>query len=302
MAQKQGTTNERTPGNLGLVRDIPIGQIVIGERLRKVDKDWVDALATSMAGTGQHQPIQVVARGKKFRLIDGAHRIEASKLIGAETIRAEIVTTTPLEERLREIDANLLRRDLNPLDRATFLAARKAVHEEMYPETKAGVAGGKARHGQQATSMSFAKTTAEKIGITPRSIERAVRIHKLIGPAIRDRLHGTKLAESQNELLALADQGPEAQALILDHIDKGDAGSVRAALRIVEGHVKPEAKGAAPDSADKQFQKLFEAWRRANTMARRRFVQEVMDSTFTNDVGDVLCWIADTRDSDDEAA
>ncbi len=87
---------------------------------------------------GQDTPIQVLRNGGgKLHLVAGAHRLEACKRISVE-VRAEIIECSELEARLIKIDENLFRRELGALDRAVFLAERKAVYEEMYPDTKKG--------------------------------------------------------------------------------------------------------------------------------------------------------------------
>lgn len=256
--------------------EIRIADIVVADRLRTIDEAWVDAIATSMAESSQHTPIRLAkAKGKKYRLIDGAHRIEAKRRQGETVIRAEIVEATPLEAKLLEIDANLIRRELNPLDRATFLAERKAVYEELHPDTKAGVAGGKARQGTASDTMSFAAATAEKIGLSPRSVERAVSIHFQIDAAIRKRIAGTPIAEKQNELLALARQGPQRQTRITDMLLKGEARNVRAALRILDGHTEPATTNAKADTDDKHLKRLMDAWSRASAKARGGFIEKL---------------------------
>jgi ParB family chromosome partitioning protein len=260
--------------------DIAIADIVIGDRLRSVDAAWAEAIATSMHGTGQHQPIRVVKQKKGYRLVDGLHRLEAKRQLGEAAIRAEIIEASPLEAKLLEIDANLIRRELNPLDRATFLAERKAVYEELHPETKHGSQGGRGGKCNENDTMSFSKETAEKIGLSPRSIERAVRIHFQIDASIRKRLAGTAISEKQNELLALARQGPQRQTRIVDMLLSGEAGNVRAALRILDGHADSAPTQAGADTDEKQLKRLMDAWARSSAKARGRFLETLADQGY----------------------
>lgn len=276
---------------LGL-QEIEIGKITRSDRLRAVDGEWANAIATSMADTGQHQPITVAKQKTKYRLIDGAHRLEAALRNGRETISATILQATQLEARLLEIDANLIRHELNPLDRATFLSERKAVYEEMFPETKRGAQGGRGGTRNENDTMSFSKSTAEKIGLTPRSIERAVRIHTKLSLDTRSRIAGTAFAAKQNELLALAGHGPEMQERIIDLLLSDAAPpSVKAAVAAIEGHTQKPA-----DPTEQGFQKLVECWRRTNATAQRRFIQHLLDEGY-REGNDALVWVAD----DDEA-
>lgn len=255
--------------------EIPIAEIVVADRLRAVDPSWVDALASSIAVNGQHQAIKVRRAGKQLHLVIGAHRLEACKALGLENIRAEIVTVKPREARLMEIDENLIRRELNPLDRATFLAERKAIYEEMHPETKKGAQGGRGGQRNENDTMSFSKETAEKIGLSPKSIQRAVSIHFQIDAATRKRIAGMPIAEKQNELLSLARQGPQRQTRIVEMLLAGEARNVRGALRILDGHAESATTGARADSDEKQLKRLMDAWSRAPGPVRNRFIEKL---------------------------
>ncbi|AUG53904.1 ParB/RepB/Spo0J family partition protein [Thalassospira marina] len=259
---------------------IEISAIEVGERLRAVDADYVTVLAESMRQSGK--VLQAIAVRKFFKkgdlhpsysLMAGAHRLEAAKLAGMTEIPAEVHDNlSDLQARLFEIDENLLRHELNPLDRAVFLAERKSVYEALHPETKNGGDKGNQHTGgkkRQSDTMSFSQDAAEKTGLNPRTIERAVAIARKISPEIRKSLAGTAFSKNQNELLLLAKQEPAQQAKIVDLILREDAGvkSVKAAIARVGG--RPTE---VPDPALQQLKKLMDAWRHAGAPVRRDFV------------------------------
>ena len=263
------------------VREIAIADITVADRLRSVDDVWVDALATTIAAHGQPHPILLAKAGEGWLLLDGEHRLKACDKLGQATVLATLVEASAAEQRLLQIDANLIRRDLNPLDRAAFLAERKKVYEELHPETKAGVAGALAKHGSANDIMSFAAETAEKIGLSRKSIERAVSIHFQIDEATRKRIAGTPIAEKQNELLALAKEGPQRQTRIVDMLLGGEARNVRAAVRILDGHAEPASIGA--DANERQLKRLMDAWARASAKARRGFIEKLAAEGYLTD-------------------
>lgn len=119
---------------------IPLDRVTVGPRLRPVDADYVALLAASMAETGQHTPVDVGPADAEGRhpLIAGAHRHAAATAAGLPTLLARVFTGSDDARKLLEIDENLLRRELNELDRAVFLAARKDIYERLYPETRHG--------------------------------------------------------------------------------------------------------------------------------------------------------------------
>ena len=61
------------------------------KRRNALEQDKVEELAESILEEGQKVPIQVRRDKKRFIVVNGAHRIEAVKLLGEETIEAFIV-------------------------------------------------------------------------------------------------------------------------------------------------------------------------------------------------------------------
>lgn len=250
---------------------IPLDQIEVGERLRSVDADWVSLIAASMREHGQRAPLEVrklkVAEatkcgGKKFGLIAGAHRKAALHEIGADTAACVVLKVTDLEAQLLEIDENLCRRELSPLDRATFLAERKRVYEELHPETKHG---GDRRSDQSeevfALIASFTTATAERLGLTKRSIEIAVARHRNIVPDVRQTISSTWIAGSGAQLDALAKETPEMQRRIADFIVQWPGvRQVGEIVRQIEN--RPKAK---PPTA---YQKFISVWKVADVGGR----------------------------------
>jgi hypothetical protein len=112
---------------------LTVDKIVVGDRLRQLDNQKVEQIAESMKTLGQIHAIRV---DKKNNLIAGWHRLEAAKKLGWVEIFASISDGTPKQNQLTEFDENLMRSELSVVDRAMQLRARKAMYEEMYPETK----------------------------------------------------------------------------------------------------------------------------------------------------------------------
>ena len=73
-------------------KPIKIAEIYIPTALRKpVDPKKVEELAMSIAEIGQQEPILVRADKERFVLVSGLHRIEACRMLGETTIKANIV-------------------------------------------------------------------------------------------------------------------------------------------------------------------------------------------------------------------
>jgi len=280
-------------------RTIPIADIRVVDRLRPIDQAYVEVLAASMREIGQLTPVEVRSESTAFVLTTGCHRLAAARHLGWEKIDADVVSCSAAEARLREIDENLFRHELNPLDRAVFLAQRKEIYEELHPEAKRGgdrrsVDNRSENQTESDSVWSFSRDAAEKTGLGERTIRQAVQIATSIPTELRQRIGGTWLAKKQGELLALAKQPPAVQSKILDLVlaEITATRSVKAALEIVEGRTEPEVDG------DARLRKLLDAWHRTPKALQRIFIQSVMDDGFTSADGAVLIWIDDVDDEE----
>lgn len=236
---------------LGL-EEISVDGITVPKRLRAVDQNWVDLYATSITEKGLQQPIQVRKTADGWELIAGAHRLAAVRQIERATIAASVWEATPDEARLLEIDENLHRRELSPFDRAKFLAERQTVWLRLHPETARGKAGAAKRHHATA-NLSFASSAAEKVGLSERSIRRAIALWNALSPSVRETIEGTDLAEDGGFLAKLAKLPAPKQRAMVD-------------LRR-QGH-RPLPK---EDTVEAQLARLATAWDRAGPQARDQF-------------------------------
>jgi len=236
---------------------VSLARISLGERLRAVDPDYVALLSESMREQGLMTPIEIGPEDGEgiHTLIAGAHRLEAARRLGWAEITARVFGGDAIQARLREIDENLCRHDLTELDRAIFLASRKALYEQLNPETRHG---GKRRGDQVAKfgHLSFSADAAEKLGVSERAIRRSVRRAEALAAETRQRITGTPIARRGAEIDVLAALPHAEQLRLLDLMDERGIAKVGAALRVMRG---------APPSADDEtmflrFTRQWEGW------------------------------------------
>lgn len=250
-------------------QSIAVKDVDAKTRLRPVDPAYVDMLAENIRQCGHlRQPIEVRKVKKGWQLIAGGHRLAAVTQLGWDTVEAVVFEGSDAAAKLAEIDENLIRHDLNPLDRAVFLAQRQELYLLLHPETQAGIAGGKARQGSANDRMSFADETATKCGLDKRTIQRAVMIARNLPADIRAAIAGTDVARKQSELLALVKVDPALRAAVVTEIQSGRATSVAAAVLAVRGGVRDDATPAT----EAQVAALRKAWDRAGKVAIRAWV------------------------------
>lgn len=255
--------------------DVDVAKIDVGQRLRPLDQAHVEFLEAQIRELGVLlAPLVLTEKpGGRFDLRAGGHRLAAIKRIGWSKVNADVYQANQDEALLAEIDENL-RHELNPLDRAVFLAKRKEIYERLHPEAKRGgnknVLKSKASDQTEMISVwSFAKDTAERVGLTERAIRLAVMIAERLPAEVRSMLAGTAIARKQADLLALAKLSPAQQqrALKLLLTDAPKVKSVRQAILQVTG--RREKSGPSG------FDRLMTAWRHATPAERSRFLGEI---------------------------
>ncbi len=103
------------------IHDMPIEQIETDPQIRKqLNEPIIRAIMLTIATFGVLDPIHVRRNGKRLVIVDGEHRYEAAKRSGLTTIPS-IIEAGELEKvdwLARQLIANCLRTDLNPIDKA----------------------------------------------------------------------------------------------------------------------------------------------------------------------------------------
>jgi ParB family transcriptional regulator, chromosome partitioning protein len=275
---------------LPTVTSLPIAEITVPkDRLRPISEAKVAALIRVIEEGVFLGAITVRRAAKSTTLIDGAHRLEAARRLGQETIRVDVVTCTASEARQLEITGNILA-GMTPVQDAIFLGVYQAEYEKQHPETRRGVAGALAKHGLQPSNLTFAEVVAETRQILPRQVQKIVAAGRALSTAERAALQAAphRIAMSEIEKLGrIGDQPLRARAVASLLEGKPVADAMRAA--------KSEAGGDAPVKApaEADFIALTKAWSRAGMEARRRFVAAHLE-----DLG-MLC--ADEEEANFEA-
>jgi uncharacterized ParB-like nuclease family protein len=115
-----------------------VEQILVGDRLRGLNPCTVAGLKESITAIGLRTPISVryLSDEEGYGLVAGRHRLQACIELGMTEIEAREESGTELDARLWEIDENLCRAELTELERGEHLAARKAIYQELHPETR----------------------------------------------------------------------------------------------------------------------------------------------------------------------
>jgi len=168
------------------VQEIPIDQIDVGERRRK-DFGDIAALAKGIERVGLLHPIVVDRNGSgRYRLIAGARRLQAIKLLKLTTIAAHLrAHMTDEELRDVELEEDTNRKDLTHAERTTTLRSSQKLVEDARKARdiisaksaeKTETRGRKSKHGvareEIAAAVGVAETTLREAEEHIDTVER----------------------------------------------------------------------------------------------------------------------------------
>lgn len=165
---------------------IRIFQIKVNPGRREADPEAVHKLADSISKVGLINPITV---DQEYTLIAGLHRLEAAKLLGWAEIECTVSDLDGLLAQLAEIDENLIRRGLDHVEEWEQLARRKEIYEKLHPETRQGQRNGQTSKTETVSVLDtkpFAEDTAEKLGVTARTVRSRIQVAKNLTPAVKE--------------------------------------------------------------------------------------------------------------------
>ncbi|SDU09151.1 ParB N-terminal domain-containing protein [Stappia sp. ES.058] len=276
------------------IMDLDLAAIDSTNRLRKALPARVEALAEDLDQRGLLTPIEAVGPTEegRYRLIYGAHRLAAASLLGWTKIPAILhapdAFADAAEIQLREIRENLMRFELNPLERAVAIGAWRDIYEAAHGKVKPGRKAKKADAGISANiariqpngdlddqsaklAVCFSEAAQAAFGLSQRAIYLALKI-ATISPDIRDRIADSPLACNQSELLKLADQTPDRQAQIIGLMlaEPPTATTIDDAIAVIDK--------TQPAQTPKPWEKVSDRFSRLKRTEQHRFFEAHRDA------------------------
>lgn len=185
---------------------IALDQITIGINRRPLKDEKVAELMESIKNNGL---LNAIVLDQELKLIAGLHRLTAYKLLGFKEIECNIIPCKNVEQaRLAEIDENLVRSELDALERSELWLERDELLQKLGLRAKPGE-NQYTRKGGEIISPPL-KTTfdlAKEAGYTQRSFQLGKQIARNIVPEVKEVIRGTPVAKSSTALLKVARAG-----------------------------------------------------------------------------------------------
>jgi len=242
-------------------------EITVPDRLRALDQSKVNNLVESMSVIGLQQPITVWFNEPEdvVYLIAGAHRLAAAiKLRWFEIDVVYVNDMSEIDRQLWEIDENLVRADLSPMEHADHVT-RRAKLMEARPKL-----GGKSFPTKPQHEWGSAAYIAEITGISKRAVNLALSRGRAIPEDVQDQIRGTHLDKGVY-LDSIKTLEPEAQRLRVVH-DLAEPPPKTFKVKVEDAHVRMPPSLAvimATNDSYKPLDAVKQAWRRASAEDRR---------------------------------
>ena len=191
---------------------IKISEIKINPGRRDTQQRNVEELARSIAAVGLMNPVTVT---QDNTLIAGLHRLEAVKLLGWTEIECTVSNADGLQAELAEIDENFVRTGLSHRELGDLLLRRKELYEAIHPETRQGQRNGQTAKNDKLTVLAakpFSEDTADKLGISKRTVERLVQTAANLTPEAKKTIRDAGDKITKGAALKISRLPPDQQA------------------------------------------------------------------------------------------
>jgi ParB family transcriptional regulator, chromosome partitioning protein len=192
---------------------VAIDKVSISSNRRPLKDQKVAELMQSIKVNGLLNPITL---DQNLTLIAGLHRLTACKMLGLTQIECHVVTYTDKDQaRLAEIDENLIRNELEIMERSELWLERDQILERMGLRARRGDNQHTHRKNESSGSEYSARHTrttlelAQETGYSDRTFQQGKQIARDITPEVKAVVRGTPAANSSKLLLKVARAGGE---------------------------------------------------------------------------------------------
>lgn len=257
--------------------DMPVSQIVVPDDMR-ISINHVAGLKVSIEERGLLEPLQarkVKHRKNQILLLHGAHRLQAIKELGWETVPVFVWDMNDDQAADVALSSKVGYRPAPLLEFAYLLLKQKELYEKRHPSSKRGTAGAVSRWGKQTKNMSFVVGYAEAIGKTPRQVQRYIQCVEGMTPDELSFLLSLPKSPTGAELTDFAklhslENGKKLRKEVLRKMRDGECARLVDAVATV----KPNKKSQASSPDESAYLKLLTAWKRAPKAMQARFIED----------------------------
>lgn len=193
------------------VVDIKVSDIKSRVRLRTPDENKIKEIADSIKTCGLMHPITIDTENY---IVAGFHRWSAYKLIGYDTIPSIISDTSALYNKLKEIDENLKRNEIDHIEIGIHIREREKILEQLGVRMKRG-------GNQYSKGMITTTELAEQVGMSNKMYRLKRQIADM-HPEVQDLLIGSTWAKNMMDMVKLSRESDGIQRQVADLLVTGE--------------------------------------------------------------------------------
>ena len=205
------------------ITEIPIKDIKVLNRLRKIKEHKVQELTESIKQINLLHPVVVAKKDDYFLLLSGNHRYASFKALNRTTIPAIVKEDDVIINQLVEVSENLISNRLNAIQESNHILLREKLLIKL---------GKKAEIGTNQHTSEDKLTNQElatQLGISRRIYQYKKQIANII-PEVQEIIEETKFAENMMDMVHLSKQTKEVQMEVAKIINEGQAQTYKRAF------------------------------------------------------------------------
>ena len=205
------------------VTEIPIKDIKVLNRLRKIKDHKVQELTESIKQINLLHPVVVAKRKDYFLLLSGQHRYLSFIALDRTSIPAIVKEDDDTINQLVEVSENLISNRLNAIQESNHILLREKLLIKL---------GKKAEIGTNQHTSEDKLTNQElatQLGISRRIYQYKKQIANII-PEVQEIIEETKFAENMMDMVHLSKQTKEVQMEVAKIINEGQAQTYKRAF------------------------------------------------------------------------
>ena len=210
---------------------VHISDVIVPERLRKLDYSKVDELAQSIKQIGLLQPIVIDTDNN---LLAGNHRLEAIKNLGYKKIECKKINLPEQKSKLVEIDENLIHYELSIIEKSEHIALKESILQSL------GIRATQKNNQYAYAQLGISSTTKElaaEIGIGRRQYQKIKQVYKINDDA-RLMLKSSAIDDNLDALLLIERlHDDELQLEIATRIQNGYSGKIRQLIKDIQNEI-----------------------------------------------------------------
>jgi len=204
------------------VQEIPVKDIKMVNRMRKIDDNNVESLMRSIKELDLLHPICVAKQGDEYIILSGGHRWSAFKRLGRPTIPCVVRENNELVNQLVEIEENIVSKKLNAIEESQAIVLREKILLQLGRKAVVG-------SNQYTEGLITNSELAKQLGITRRVYSYKKQVANINHDAQR-KLGSTKYASNVGDMVHLSKQSDEIQNEVADILASGGASTYNRAF------------------------------------------------------------------------